>query len=319
MAPSTLPGLRSGPLPAPGAAEPGEQLRGETLLAWRSAMLSLPGAGPARGAELDWLLDLAAGVPWPDLQILRLHPETQIRLQRPLASLEALWRRHCSSAEPLQYLAGCCCWGDLKLAVGPGVLIPRPETERLAELAVALAPKPPTGRPLRWADLGTGSGCLAVRLDRSLPGAQGWAVDRCAAALAQAAANLGALAPSVSLRQGDWWQAIAPWWGQLDLVVSNPPYIPTALLSGLDPVVRDHEPWLALDGGVDGLEAIRAVIGGARRGLAPGGVLVLEHHHDQSEAVLQLLAAAGLEQGQAHRDLEGVPRFASGRRRPAHG
>ncbi|MEB3331476.1 MAG: peptide chain release factor N(5)-glutamine methyltransferase [Synechococcaceae cyanobacterium] len=292
----------------------GEAISGEGLLAWRRSMLSLQGAGRSRTAELDWLLDLGAGVRWPDLQRLRLRPETPLILHRPLSSLEELWRRHCSSSEPLQYLLGCCCWSELRLAVGPAVLIPRPETERLAELAVALAPAPPAERPLRWADLGTGSGCLAIALESNLDGAQGLAVDRCAAALAQAAVNLSALAPAVGLRQGDWWQAIEPWWGQLDLVVSNPPYIPTTLLDELDPEVRDHEPRLALDGGADGLEAIRTLISGARQGLAPGGVLVLEHHHDQSDAVLQLLAAAGLDTIQAHRDLEGVLRFASGSR-----
>jgi release factor glutamine methyltransferase len=120
--------------------------------------------------------------------------------------------------------------------------------------------------------------------------------------------------PGVRLRQGSWWQPIAPWWGRLQLVVSNPPYIPTALLAELDPVVRDHEPALALDGGADGLAAIRCIAAGAQAALAPGGVLLLEHHHDQSEAALALLAAAGLEDCHAHRDLEGVLRFASGRR-----
>jgi release factor glutamine methyltransferase len=103
-------------------------------------------------------------------------------------------------------------------------------------------------------------------------------------------------------------------WGRLQLAVSNPPYIPSAELQRLDPVVRDHEPWLALDGGQDGLEAIRRILAGAPSALAPGGVLLLEHHHDQSEAVLAVLGAAGLEAACAHRDLEGVARFVSARR-----
>jgi release factor glutamine methyltransferase len=97
-------------------------------------------------------------------------------------------------------------------------------------------------------------------------------------------------------------------------VVSNPPYIPTAVWAQLDACVRDHEPSLALDGGADGLDAIRAIAAGAIHHLAPGGWLLLEHHHDQSSAVLDLLVAAGLERAQAHRDLEGIWRFASGRR-----
>jgi release factor glutamine methyltransferase len=99
----------------------------------------------------------------------------------------------------------------------------------------------------------------------------------------------------------------------LELVVSNPPYIPTAVWAALDPVVREHEPALALDGGADGLDALRAIAKGAAVALAPGGLLLLEHHHDQSEAVMALLAAAGLEQVQAHVDLEGHRRFATAR------
>lgn len=172
-----------------------------------------------------------------------------------------------------------------------------------------------------WADLGTGSGCVALALARALPGARGLAVDRSEQALAQAAHNLTryGLEKRVNLRQGDWWRGLEPWWGQIDLVVANPPYIPSALIPGLDSVVRDHEPGLALDGGIDGLEAIRAIAAGARRALAPGGVLLLEHHHDQSPAVLELLAQVGLEAVSAHPDLQGTLRFARAHRSRQHG
>ena len=97
-------------------------------------------------------------------------------------------------------------------------------------------------------------------------------------------------------------------------MVSNPPYIPAAIWADLEPVVRDHEPELALNGGGDGLDAIRAIAGGACACLKPGGWLVLEHHYDQSNAVLELLDGAGLVNGQAHADLEGVQRFAMAQR-----
>jgi release factor glutamine methyltransferase len=281
---------------------------GEALLAWRRRMLALGGTA----AELDWLLDLAGGLRWRRLQELHLRPERPVPLEQPLAELEQLWRRHRVSAEPLQYLVGRCPWRDLELAVAPGVLIPRQETEQLVDLALELRPPRPPGA-LRWADLGTGSGCLAVALGLALPAECGFAVEVSGEALAQAAANLErcGLAGRVSLLRSDWWAALEPWWGGLDLVVSNPPYIPSGLLSGLEPVVRDHEPALALDGGPDGLGAVRAVVAFAPQALAPGGVLLLEHHHDQSAAVLDLLVAAGLERPRAHRDLEGVLRFAS--------
>jgi len=141
-------------------------------------------------------------------------------------------------------------------------------------------------------------------------------VDASATALAQAGANLErqGLAGRVALRQGSWWQPLQPEWGQLDLVLSNPPYIPTPVWQELAPVVRDHEPPLALDGGPDGLDALRAIAAGAPQALAPGGWLLLEHHHDQSEAVQALLAEQGLEAIQPHPDLEGHGRFVSARR-----
>lgn len=283
------------------------------LLAWRRGLLASTGGA---SADLDWLLDLGGGLRWPELQALHLHPARMVQLTQPLAQLEELWRRHRRTAEPLQYLTGLCPWRDLELRVGPGVLIPRQETELLVDLALALAPPPPGGAGLRWADLGTGSGALAVALARALPKGQGLAVDLSDAALDFAALNRAAagVEERFVLVRSDWWEDLQPWWGGLDLVVANPPYIPTITVEGLEPVVRDHEPRRALDGGSDGLAALRTICAGAAVALAPGGVLVLEHHHDQSPSVLLLLELAGLVEVQAHRDLEGVRRFASGRR-----
>lgn len=279
------------------------------LLRWRREQLQAGG----RASQLDWLLDLAGGVPWQTLQQLRLDPGRTVPLAQPLAQLEALWREHLNSSTPLQYLVGCCPWRDLNLEVGPGVLIPRQETELMVELAQALLDPQ---APRRWADLGTGSGCLALALARTWPQSRGWAVDCSAAALAQARRNLAShgLEQQVALQQGSWWAPLESCRGQLDLVVANPPYIPTAVWRELEPEVRDHEPALALESGGDGLDAIRAISAGAHAHLAPGGWLLLEHHHDQSAAVLALLAGAGLNNLQAHQDLEGVKRFASGRR-----
>jgi release factor glutamine methyltransferase len=283
------------------------------LLAWRRGLLASTGGA---SADLDWLLDLGGGLRWPELQALHLHPTRMVRLSQPLAQLEELWRRHRRTAEPLQYLVGLCPWRDLELRVGPGVLIPRQETELLVDLALALAPPAPGGAGLRWADLGTGCGALAVALARALPAGQGLAVDISDTALDFAALNRAAagVEERFILVRSDWWQALQPWWGGLELVVANPPYIPSITVDGLEPVVRDHEPRRALDGGSDGLAALDAICAGAAQALAPGGVLLLEHHHDQSPSVQALLALAGLEEVQAHRDLEGVRRFASGRR-----
>jgi release factor glutamine methyltransferase len=153
---------------------------------------------------------------------------------------------------------------------------------------------------------------MALALARAWPHSRGLAVELSPPARAVAARNLQA-ASQVQLLAGSWWQPLVPWWGQLELVVANPPYIPAAVWAQLEPVVREHEPALALAAGVDGLEAIRQIAAGAVAALGPGGLLLLEHHHDQSEAVHDLLAAAGLVALERHRDLEGVWRFASAR------
>jgi release factor glutamine methyltransferase len=289
-----------------------ETILGDDLLAWRRELLRHGGAA----ADLDWLLEMAGGLGWSQLQSVYLHPERSFRLDASLEEIETLWSHHLQTAMPLQYLVGLCPWRDLELEVGPGVLIPRQETELLLELALAFMPVAEHQRPpLVWLDLGTGSGCLAVALARAFPGSSGWAADCSELALAMANTNLErhGCRESVRLLHSHWWQSLDFLQGQLDLIVSNPPYIPTSLLANLDPVVRQHEPLLALDGGEDGLDGIRLIVAQAKTYLAPGGLLLMEHHHDQSAAVMDLVVSAGLAQPMAHRDLEGTLRFVSAR------
>jgi release factor glutamine methyltransferase len=290
-----------------------QEISGARLLAWRRQQLEAGG----RAADLDWLLDLGAGVAWQDLQLVLLRPEKPVQLRKSLRQLGELWGAHLQTAVPLQYLVGRAPWRDLDLAVAPGVLIPRQETELLVDLALTLfTPGLEKGQAPVWADLGTGSGCLAIALAAAFPGGQGFAVETSEEARRIARLNLSRAGAEVrvQLLAGDWWEPLEPWWGRLQLVVANPPYVPSATVRALEPTVRDHEPLQALDGGVDGLDAIRFIVAGAEEALAPGGLLLLEHHHDQSRAVLELLEQAGLTRIQAHRDLEGILRFASARR-----
>ena len=287
---------------------------GAELLRWRRGLLAQGG----NAADLDWLLEMQAGLIWQELQRLQLSPERTATLTASLQELEAIWEQHRTTQQPLQYLVGRCPWRDLELQVAASVLIPRQETELLVDLALSLFTAS-DGRkrwPLLWADLGTGSGCLAVALARAWPESRGFAIDISHDALSQAGANLAShgLQEQVLPLHGSWWEPLRPHWGQLNLVLSNPPYIPTAVWEELEALVREHEPKLALDGGNDGLEAIRAVAINAAEALAPEGWLVLEHHHDHSPAVLQLLRDAGLERVHAYQDLEGNPRFAAARR-----
>lgn len=287
---------------------------GAELLRWRRGLLAQGG----NAADLDWLLEMQAGLIWQELQRLQLSPERTVTLTASLQELEAIWEQHRTTQQPLQYLVGRCPWRDLELQVAAGVLIPRQETELLVDLALSLftASDGSKAWPLLWADLGTGSGCLAVALARAWPESRGFAIDISHDALIQAGANLGnhGLQEQVLPLQGSWWEPLRPHWGQLNLVLSNPPYIPTAVWKELEPVVREHEPKLALDGGNDGLEAIRAIAINAAEALAPEGWLVLEHHHDHSPAVLQLLRDSGLGRVHAYQDLEGNARFAAARR-----
>jgi len=287
---------------------------GAELLRWRRGLLAQGG----NAADLDWLLEMQAGLIWQELQRLQLSPERTATLTASLQELEAIWEQHRTTQKPLQYLVGRCPWRDLELQVAAGVLIPRQETELLVDLALSLftASDGSNSSPLLWADLGTGSGCLAVAMARAWPQSRGFAIDISQDALSQAGVNLAShgLQEQVLPLQGSWWEPLRPHWGQLNLVLSNPPYIPTAVWEELEALVREHEPKLALDGGNDGLEAIRAVAINAAEALAPEGWLVLEHHHDHSPAVLQLLRDAGLERVHAYQDLEGNARFAAARR-----
>ena len=280
-------------------------LAGTELLTWRRQQLARGGAA----ADLDWLLDLAGGVRWANLQRLLLDPSRTIALQQSLEALAELWESHLQENVPLQHLVGLCPWRDLLLESSPAALIPRQETELLVDLALNQFK---TSLPGRWADLGTGSGAIAASLARAWPTASGHGVDLSPEALSLAERNLRRCAPrhNCSLHLGSWWSPLKSWRGCLDLVVSNPPYIPSSVVQDLESVVRDHEPHLALSGGEDGLDAIRAVVDGAPTGLSPGGWLLLEHHHDQSAQVMQLLRDAGLVEVRAAADLEGTLRFA---------
>jgi len=111
------------------------------------------------------------------------------------------------------------------------------------------------------------------------------------------------------LHLGNWWEPLNPWWGDLTLVLANPPYIPNDLMPTIDPLVLNNEPHLALFGGKDGLEACKKIISGANEALAPGGCLILEHHYDQSDAVLELMTKVGLVDLTVEKDLYGIKRY----------
>jgi release factor glutamine methyltransferase len=231
------------------------------------------------------------------------------------ARLDALVRRRVAR-EPVAYLRGEKEFWSLRFEVGPGVLIPRPETETVVE--AVLARLPDGQRPLRLLDLGVGSGCLLLALLSELPRATGLGVDDSAAALAIAGRNaerLG-LAARAHFRPGYWGEGLA---GAFDVIVSNPPYVAEADWYGLQPEIRDFEPKAALVAGPDGLAAYRALAPDCARLLAPGGLCALEIGFGQGDAVAALLAAQSLTVIERPRDLAGIERCVLARHRASAG
>jgi release factor glutamine methyltransferase len=213
--------------------------------------------------------------------------------------------------EPVAYLTGTREFWGLRLRVTPEVMIPRPETETLVEVALA---RLPTDRDLRVLDLGTGSGAIALAIAHERPRAHVLATDVSSDALDVARDNANALGLSnVEFVKSDWYERVPCEWqgGAFDLVASNPPYIAAA-----DPHLDEgdvrFEPERSLTPGGDGLGAIRRIVAGASERLIAGGTLAVEHGYDQSEAVREMLVAAGFADVVAQRDLAGIHRVAAG-------
>lgn len=232
---------------------------------------------------------------------------------RMVAHLDAMLARH-ATGEPLQYVLGRWAFRHLDLAIDHRVLIPRPETELVAGAAIELARHRPSPRAV--ADLGTGSGAIGLALAAELPldGTTVWITDVDEDALAVARANLAGLgrpARNVRVAQGDWFEAL-PADQRFHVIVSNPPYV-AERSPDLEVHVRDWEPARALFAGEDGLDAIRALVAGARQHLVGDGWLVLEIGADQGAAVRALLVEHGYDEVEIRPDLAGLDRIAVGR------
>ncbi|MFD0739936.1 peptide chain release factor N(5)-glutamine methyltransferase [Lysobacter koreensis] len=260
--------------------------------------------GHLESGEAEWLLAHLLGQSrgW-----LYAHGDHELDAE-VAASFDALLARRVAG-EPVAYLTGHRGFWHFDLQVTPATLIPRPETELLVELALA---RLPAGRVLRVADLGTGSGAIALAIAHERPLAQVVATDASAAALDVARANAQALGlGNIAFREGDW---CAPLVDEVfDLIASNPPY----LADDDDHLGRGDlrfEPRSALASGPDGLEAFRAIARDAPRHLHPGGWLLFEHGWDQGDAVRAVLDAAGFIDVQTAPDLAQRDRISFGRR-----
>ena len=255
-------------------------------LAFASEKLSTAGV-PSPQADATWLLCHILDTDRSDL-LTRITFDQDLAAEQLEAFLVALSRRE--KREPLQHITGKAAFRSLELSVGPGVFIPRPETEQVVQYAIDYLRQLPM--PGVAIDLGTGSGAIAIAMAVEVPQTKVYAVELSQAAFDYAAKNIEANLAAVELRLGAMQEVVSDLVGGLDVVISNPPYIPDSAIP-IDPEVRNFDPELALYGGEDGLDVIRDISGIAAALLRAGGLLVLEHAESQSDAIRELLLSDG--------------------------
>jgi release factor glutamine methyltransferase len=268
-------------------------LRDETV-----AVLAHAGV-PDPDVDADLLIGFVLGVGRGRVQALAV-------LDSPVEAADAEGVRGLASRratrEPLQHITGTAPFRSLELAVGPGVFVPRPETEQVVQFAIDALRAVPSAAPI-GVDLGAGSGAIALAMATEVPHARVFAIEKSSEAIVWTRRNVEASgATNVQLVQGDLADAFPELDGAADVVISNPPYVPDAAIPR-DPEVRLFDPPIALYGGEDGLDVVRVISSVARRLLRPGGTLVLEHGELQGAQIRDLLTADGWRAAATHRDL----------------
>ena len=248
---------------------------------------------------LSHVLDISRG----QLQVKAISGE-ELSENEEQTYLELVEKR--SQRFPLQHITGVAYFRQLELKVGPGVFVPRFETESVTQLAVDALRAIPKENPIA-VDLATGSGAIALSLAFEVPNARVYAVELSEDALVYTKANFEKYAPTATLRQGDLADAFPDLDGQVDVLVSNPPYIPDVMIP-IYPEVHLHDPSMALYGGADGLDLVRKVEISAKRLLREGGVLIIEHADMQGDAIRELILSLGWRQCSTHKDLAGRDR-----------
>ncbi len=257
------------------------------------------GGSPSPGPEARTIVAHVLGVEPRDL--IRIDHVTDEQRQ----AIDALAERRVHG-EPVQYLTGRAYFRHENLMVGPGVFIPRPETEELAGWVIArIAARPPGKR--RVVELCAGSGAITAAILHEVGGVEIHAVERSPEAFEYLLRNLGGERADLVL--GDMADALPDLDGTVDIVVANPPYVPETHRNLLPSDVADHDPHEALFAGPDGLDALRVVIATAGRLLAPGGCLATEHDESHAAAVAEMVSEAGFTAVETHADLAGRPRF----------
>ncbi len=281
----------------------------EEFLSWKKKQLSK--GGDSQSFAL--LLECLAGISTSNQNLLSLNPSGKLYLKKNLGYLESIWEEHLFNSAPIQYLCGKTFWRDLKLKVTDKVLIPRSETELIVDIVFKIFGN--KSQKLFFAELGTGSGAISIALAKAYPLWNGIATDIDQDALKIATKNYKNSSKQTNLKfcRGDWWTPLKNYEGQLDLAISNPPYIPKEIYEKLPKEVKNFEPKIALLGGEDGLKHIKKIIQKAPLFLKEKGWLILENHFDQGEKVKQLFIKNQFNLVEVVNDLSGFGRFTIGR------
>ena len=259
------------------------------LLKWTTAYFKSHRIEQARAAA-EMFLAHTLGVGRIDLYVQYDRPLESRELEIFKGFVQRRMRR-----EPVAYIVGKKEFWSMDLKVTSDVLIPRPDTETLVETAFTIVPPEPGPSPLKILDLGTGSGAIVLAIASERPSHSFYAVDRSEKALAVARDNarMRELDKSITFLQGNWFDPVRDLGRYFDVILSNPPYVSSHEFEVLPPEITQYEPIEALDGGSDGLEAIRLIIKQASDSMVPGGWLLFEIGHDQRAAVEKLIAGSG--------------------------
>ncbi len=284
-------------------------ISGQELSQWRQQAIADLEQAQLSPKEVDIFLQAVTDLDTLSLRLQSFREREKIPLSYSWSEITKRWQKRLKARVPLQYLLESVVWRNFTLKVSPEVLIPRPETELLIDIVGETVRGDDVGI---WVDMGTGSGAIAIGLASILTKAEIYAIDYSQTALAIAKENIinTGFADRIILKQGSWWTPLEKWKGQISGMVSNPPYIPSAEILDLQIEVREHEPRLALDGGEDGLTALRYLVATAPDYLRSGGLWLVEMRAGQGEKVAQMLENQGnYRQIQIINDLAGFDRF----------
>ena len=283
----------------------------EKFSLWKKKQISKGGDN----RSLNLLIDSLGGLSNIELNLLKIKTEKNLNLNLKvnLDLIEFYWDKHLNTSIPIQYLSGISFWRNLKLEVSNRVLIPRPETELFIDIVSGIFKN--KEEKITFVDLGTGSGAISIALALENPNWSGIATDIDKSAIEIASRNFKTNSNQSNLKfyNGNWWDPLENFKGEIDFAVANPPYIPQDTYEVLPIEVKNFEPKLALLGGKEGLDHINQIVQNAPLYLKNKGWLLIENHFDQGEKVKKLFLENRFTSVKVLKDFSGIGRFTIGR------